>query len=190
MLLLLCVFTVGVLGWGILRARARRPDDPVRAAELDTKIRALASPDGFRVEPETDGVTALSGETDGVALRVEAGTRGYLFDGDVVLIAPCESASRLVVWPREPPDDVVDGLGVERSTGDEVFDARYAAFCSSREMLDRVLDATTRSALTDLGLGAIVVGPGEALLLLPGVPSRSALRTCGALLARVAKRCA
>jgi hypothetical protein len=184
MLLAAVFFIVGVLGWILLR-RTRGSSDPAALASLQREaLSRLATANGLRIEQDV-----AHGEIDGFAFRVETGTRGFLFDGDVVLSASCASDVRLVVWPRDPPDDAIAGLGKERASGDEPFDARFATFASSPEVME-VLDVELRDSLYELVTAAIFVRNREAVLLLPGVPSDRALVTSVQLLGRFAKRCA
>ena len=158
---------------------------------LGEALRALAESSGLRVEPSSSDSDAcvVSGTEGGIAFRVEPGTRGMLFDGDVAIVAPCPSPlGRAVVWPREPPDEVINGLGAERSTRDPAFDARFAVFSSSPSALLVFGAPEVRHAIYDLGIVALVIQNDEAVLLLPGIPDRDSLRGATALLALVVTR--
>lgn len=160
---------VASIAWGILRGRARRAGDPSRARRMREALHELAVENQLAFEPASDArVDAVSGEKDGVRFCIEAGTRGMLFDGDIVVISPCASDDRVVVWPRDPPNAVIEGLGEERTTGDRVFDARFASFWSSGAMAHLAVDEETRRSFYQLGIVAPVVREREALLLLPG----------------------
>jgi len=193
MLIVIVAFALAALGWAVLRGPARRSGGGARGLKLDEALRALAEAAELRFEPRSsDGSPCtVSGSENGVAFRIEPGTRGMLFDGDVAIVATCPSAlGRVVVWPREPPDAVIEGLGQERSTGDAVFDARFAVFSSSAAAMLVLSDPTLRRAFHDLGIVALVIqDDDEAVLLLPGVPDRDALGSATALLACVVTRC-
>src|SRR5687767_9186289 len=110
MLTVIVGFALAALGWILLRRRARRPGDASRERQLGGALRALAQASGLRVEARSSdsGPCMVSGTEGSVAFRIEPGTRGMLFDGDVLVVAPCPSPpGRVVVWPREPPDEVI-----------------------------------------------------------------------------------
>ena len=134
------------------------------------------------------GTYFLSGTVDGLAFRVEPGNRGLPWDGDSIFCAACPLSAALVVWPRDAPDEVTDGLGDERPTRDEQFDARFSVFSSSPQAPRAVLDETVRAGIFELGIVALVVRDQEAVLLLPGIPSTLALQKAADLLAAVVER--
>ena len=177
------IFIVAVLGWIVLRRRADASVDLSRRDRQHAALLRLAATHALHVAGDV-----VSGELEGVAFRAEAGTRGMLFDGDVVLSASCSSDIRLVAWPREPPDGVTEGLGRERMTGDEVFDARFAVFASPRGAVE-LLDAETRKELVGLVAAATCIRGGEVMLLLPGIPSGRTLLSSVRLVGRIAERC-
>jgi hypothetical protein len=188
MLFAIILFAFAVLGWMTLRRVARRAGDPSLELYVRDALRALAETSGLRFDAGTPGGScAVCGAEDGIEFRVEPGTRGMLFDGDVVIAASCSSEGRVVVWPRDPPDDVIEGLGEERPTRDPVFDARFAVFASSSDEMRFIKDPMTRDAIYELGIVALVIRDDEAVLLLPGIPDGDALQSAAALLARVAQ---
>jgi hypothetical protein len=190
MLTAIIVLALGTIAWGVIRDRARRAGDPDRAQRMQHALRRLAAENRLEFEQGGAGrADAVSGEKDGVRFRMEAGTRGLAFDGDVVVVTSCASDERLVVWPRDPPDAVVDGLGEERPTRDPVFDARFASFSSSAALARVTVDEEMRGSLYELGIVALVVREREALLLLPGVPSSESFEASTSLLTAVASRC-
>jgi hypothetical protein len=188
-LIAIVIFILAVIGWIVLNRLARRPGDHEREQRLREALQRLAVESKLTFDSGPPGGTSfIRWEEDGISFRVEPGTRGFPFDGDVVLIASCATDGTVVAWPREPPDEVVEGLGRERSTADETFDSRFAVFASSLTVMRSILDETIRGALMALGVVALVVRDGEALLLLAGVPSSRALRATSILLARIAER--
>jgi hypothetical protein len=182
-MLAVAVFIVAVLGWVLLRRRADASVDASRRDRQRAAVLRIGAAHDLHVEGD-----AASGEVLGIAVRVEAGTRGMLFDGDVVLSTPCSSDIRLVAWPREPPDEVTDGLGRELTTGDEVFDSRFAVFASSPNVID-ALTADTRRELVDFVTTATCVRDGVAMLLLPGIPSDRAFLELVRLMGRISHDC-
>ena len=170
-------FLIAVAGYVFLRNAARK-DGPERRARLRAALARLAQ--AHRLELAGD--VAL-GTVDNVDVRLELGTHGFFFDGDMTLLMRCPEGVRFVMWPRDPPDAVVDSL-IERGTGDPVFDARYAMFVAKSEATS-MLDPETRRRALDLGLIAVVLRSSEAALLFPGVPSDDAFPEAVEILTRV-----
>jgi hypothetical protein len=186
---ILALLAVGAVAFPVLRRIARRPGNVEREARVRGRLTKLAEECGLTVEAgPTDGSYFLSGALGDLPFRVEPGTRGMPFDGDSVVCAACPLDATVVVWPRDAPDEVTEGLGEERPTRDEQFDARFSVFASSDKAPRRVLDETVRAGLFELGIVALVLRDREAMLLLPGIPSTLALQKAAELLAAVVAR--
>jgi hypothetical protein len=173
--LIVALASAGVVAYVTYRWVRPRYSAGAAVAFAAEHVQRLGAQRGWRVCPGgVEGDLPALGAR--VALLVAPESPDFEVGSTMLVLRGRASETSFAVWPRDPPDEIVDTWGPEVATHDVVFDARFAVLSRAQgAAVAGALTADARSALLALEVPIVLSDPASLRIVFPGAPDDATL---------------